>query len=139
MPWVATMSTFRDIIEKTEQYAVDIINGRQETVWDRLFRVFLFLLSRLYRNVTQLRLTLYNKSILKQHELGCTVISVGNLTTGGTGKTPVVELLAGDIGLERSKCSDIVPWLSQQAETLLAAFAWSIVEEKACVPAENRI
>lgn len=95
MPWVATMSTFRDIIEKTEQYAVDIINGRQETVWDRLFRVFLFLLSRLYRNVTQLRLTLYNKSILKQHELGCTVISVGNLTTGGTGKTPVVELLAG--------------------------------------------
>ena len=42
MPWVATMSTFRDIIEKTEQYAVDIINGRQETVWDRLSRYFCF-------------------------------------------------------------------------------------------------
>ncbi len=86
--------SLHDFCEKTEQYVVDIINGRQTNTLDMMFRHFLFVLSRLYRNITQLRLTLYDNSLIKQHELGCTVISVGNLTTGGTGKTPVVELLA---------------------------------------------
>ena len=86
--------SLHDFSEKTEQYVVDIINGRQANTFDKVFKRFLFVLSRLYRNITQLRLTLYDNSLLKQHELGCTVISVGNLTTGGTGKTPVVELLA---------------------------------------------
>ncbi len=83
-----------DFLEKTEQYTVDIINGRNKTIWDRVYRVFLFVLSRLYRNIVQLRINLYNSSILKQQDPGCIVISVGNLTTGGTGKTPVVELLS---------------------------------------------
>ncbi|MBP5674356.1 MAG: tetraacyldisaccharide 4'-kinase [Victivallales bacterium] len=86
--------SLHDFCEKTEQYVVDIINGRQTNAIDRIFRRFLFVLSRLYLNITQLRLALYENSLLKQHELGCTVISVGNLTTGGTGKTPVVELLS---------------------------------------------
>ena len=83
-----------DFLEKTEQYTVDIINGRNKTIWDRLYRVFLFALSRVYRDIVQLRLGMYNSSILKQQDPGCIVISVGNLTTGGTGKTPVVELLS---------------------------------------------
>ncbi|MBP5640993.1 MAG: tetraacyldisaccharide 4'-kinase [Victivallales bacterium] len=83
-----------DFLEKTEQYTVDIINGRNKTIWDRVYRVFLFVLSRLYRNIVQLRLSLYSSSVLKQQDPGCIVISVGNLTTGGTGKTPVVELLS---------------------------------------------
>ena len=83
-----------DFLEKTEQYTVDIINGRNKTVWDRMYRVFLFVLSRAYRNIVQLRLSLYSSSILRQQDPGCMVISVGNLTTGGTGKTPVVELLS---------------------------------------------
>ncbi|HPY91429.1 MAG TPA: tetraacyldisaccharide 4'-kinase, partial [Lentisphaeria bacterium] len=84
----------RDFLEKTEQYAIEIINGRQRSTSDRLFRVLLFLLSRAYRNVVQLRLTLYDNFIIRRQALGCFVISVGNLTVGGTGKTPVVELLA---------------------------------------------
>lgn len=80
--------------ERAEQYTIDIINGRNQTVWDRLYRVFLFFLSRLYLNIVQLRLAMYASSILKQEDPGCIVISVGNLTTGGTGKTPVVELLS---------------------------------------------
>lgn len=83
-----------EYLEKVEQYTVDIINGRNRTVWDRGYRVFLFVLSRLYLNIVQLRLALYSSSVLKQQDPGCIVVSVGNLTTGGTGKTPVVELLS---------------------------------------------
>ncbi len=36
----------------------------------------------------QLRLFLYRKRILRERTLGCLVISIGNLTVGGTGKTP---------------------------------------------------
>src|SRR5207248_1023382 len=39
-------------------------------------------------------LWLYRKRILRAHQLGCLVISIGNLTVGGTGKTPVVEKFA---------------------------------------------
>ena len=86
--------TFRDITERVEQYAVEIINGRKRTWYDQLFRVFLFVLSHIYRFAVQFRIMLYTQSILKRQNLGSFVVSVGNLTAGGTGKTPVVELLA---------------------------------------------
>ena len=119
--------SIRDFLEKTEQYAVEIINGRQRSTSDRLFRVLLFLLSRAYRNVVQLRLTLYDNFIIRRQALGCFVISVGNLTVGGTGKTPVVELLAKTLAargrhvaiLSRGYRSKPRPWLDR----LRAAFA----------------
>jgi tetraacyldisaccharide 4'-kinase len=37
---------------------------------------------------------LFNVGVLRINHVGATVISVGNMTTGGTGKTPIVELIA---------------------------------------------
>ncbi|MBQ7450918.1 tetraacyldisaccharide 4'-kinase [bacterium] len=37
---------------------------------------------------------LYKKNILKSYDTGCRVISIGNLTTGGTGKTPLTAEIA---------------------------------------------
>ena len=51
-------------------------------------------LSRLYAAVVQFRLWLYDHGVLRRYPLGCQVISVGNITAGGTGKTPMVEALA---------------------------------------------
>lgn len=48
----------------------------------------------LYGAIVQLRLWLFDHGILHRYPLGCQVISVGNITAGGTGKTPMVEALA---------------------------------------------
>ena len=60
----------------------------------RLRRFVFWPLSLLYGIVARTRLWLYDKGWLKQKRLNATVISVGNLTTGGTGKTPMVIWLA---------------------------------------------
>ncbi|HEX8070439.1 MAG TPA: tetraacyldisaccharide 4'-kinase [Pyrinomonadaceae bacterium] len=51
-------------------------------------------LSLLYGAVTRARLALYGAGALPVHRLDVPVISVGNITAGGTGKTPLVEWLA---------------------------------------------
>ena len=56
--------------------------------------VMLAPLSALYSAVTRTRLALYRRGVLKTSQLAAPVISVGNITAGGTGKTPLVEYLA---------------------------------------------
>ncbi|MDX9834757.1 MAG: tetraacyldisaccharide 4'-kinase [Desulfobulbus sp.] len=48
----------------------------------------------LYSAVMRLRETCYRRGLFATHRLGVPVISVGNLTVGGTGKTPMVQHLA---------------------------------------------
>ena len=87
--------------DRTERFLVGLIEtperaeGRSRTVKVLLWG--LKQLSRLYRFVIQLRLFLFKRGILRHHTLGCQVISVGNLTVGGTGKTPVVEVFAREL------------------------------------------
>ena len=58
------------------------------------FKIITLPLSILYGLVSTIRNYLYNTSILKPKHLPCKVISVGNITAGGSGKTPAVEFLA---------------------------------------------
>jgi len=51
-------------------------------------------LSELYGVITRARLGLYNRGTFRTSRLDRPVISIGNLTTGGTGKTPLVEWVA---------------------------------------------
>ena len=59
-----------------------------------LMRTLLWPLSVAYAAVVRVRAWLYAQGWLRQRRLKGTVISVGNLTVGGTGKTPMVIWLA---------------------------------------------
>jgi tetraacyldisaccharide 4'-kinase len=53
-----------------------------------------FFFSILYGNIVRLRNYCYETRIIKSRSLGCPVVSIGNITVGGTGKTPMVIMLA---------------------------------------------
>ena len=61
----------------------------------RKYGLFLYPLSLLYGFIVGFRHMLFNLNILRTREFSIPVISVGNITVGGTGKTPHVEYLAG--------------------------------------------
>jgi|ERR1700722_10989226 len=60
----------------------------------RPLRILLWPASKLYGVGVSIRARLYASGLLKQKRLNATVISVGNLSVGGTGKTPLVIWLA---------------------------------------------
>ncbi len=51
-------------------------------------------LSWLYGRVADLRNTLYDKGVFEARDPGARTISIGNITAGGTGKTPLVGYVA---------------------------------------------
>ena len=81
-------------LEAFEQFAIDVILERRYGKRAALLRWFLYVLSWLFRGGVQTRLWLYRHRFLREHSPACLVISIGNLTVGGTGKTPVVEKFA---------------------------------------------
>ncbi len=66
--------------------------GRRNSLW---IGSFLRILSALYGLAVRLRCALYVHVFFKQKKLPQRVISVGNITLGGTGKTPTVMQIAG--------------------------------------------
>src|SRR6266852_4292142 len=81
-------------LENLEQFGIDVVLGRRRGFRASTLRGILYGLSFIYERIVQLRLYLYRKRIFRERTLGCLVISIGNLTVGGTGKTPVVEKFA---------------------------------------------
>lgn len=59
----------------------------------KIFRYILFPISFIYGGITSFRNFLYNKNIFKSSEFDLPIICIGNLSMGGTGKTPHTEYL----------------------------------------------
>jgi len=60
----------------------------------QIFKVFLWILSLFYGIIIGLIKLCYKFKIFRSSRIDCSVISVGNITWGGTGKTPTVEYIA---------------------------------------------
>lgn len=64
-------------------------------------------LSAVYGGITKARLAAYRRGWFSASKLAAPVISVGNLTTGGTGKTPLVEWVCRAIAEELRKTEEV--------------------------------
>jgi tetraacyldisaccharide 4'-kinase len=79
---------------KWKVYLQQAIAQDNPPLWLRLFLTPFSLCAPLYGVLQHSRTQAYRHNLLPSYTLPCKVISVGNLTLGGTGKTPFVALLA---------------------------------------------
>jgi tetraacyldisaccharide 4'-kinase len=85
---------FSSLGEAVAGFAVDVVYGRRKGLGAQLLGAFLLGLSWIFEVLVRLRLWLYRHRLFRDTPLGCKVVVVGNLTVGGTGKTPVVLKMA---------------------------------------------
>src|SRR5471030_1206787 len=88
---------FRIWAENFETFFLEVIFEERRDFRANLTRAFLFGSSRMFEVVVKARRFLYEVRILRDSTLGVQVIAIGNLTLGGTGKTPVVEKFAREL------------------------------------------
>ena len=88
---------FRAWAETIETFVLEVIFEERHDFKARLMRAFLFGSSKIFQVLVKIRRWLYNLRILRDKTLGVQVIAIGNLTVGGTGKTPVVEKFAREL------------------------------------------
>lgn len=96
--WPSGMAPLRN--ESTSSPGVqhrflDLVSGRRRGPWPGLLRLGLRAASLPYGLAVRLRNLAYDRGWKSSHRTGVPVVCVGNLTTGGTGKTPCVEFVAG--------------------------------------------
>jgi tetraacyldisaccharide 4'-kinase len=89
---------FREWQEKVETFFVEVVLGERRGTTATMARAILYVLSKVFLLVAvKARRFLYNVRIVRDSTLGVQVIAIGNLTLGGTGKTPVVEKFAREL------------------------------------------
>src|SRR5216117_3011570 len=89
--------TFRAWSEAIETFFLQVILEERRDKTAAVARFLLFFVSKAFLVVVKLRRFLYDVRLLRDSTLGVQVIAIGNLTVGGTGKTPVVEKFAREL------------------------------------------
>ena len=88
---------FRVWIESLYTFGLEVISGERRDFKAKSMRAILFGGSKVYQVGVEIHRWLINVRVLRDKTLGVQVITIGNLTVGGTGKTPVVEKFAREL------------------------------------------
>lgn len=83
--------------EAIQIYLYQMVQGERGGLIASALLAVLRSISVLYGLGVSVKLSLYRSGLLKRHKLPCKVISLGNVTVGGTGKTPTAQRLAAII------------------------------------------
>ena len=85
-------------IENLKTYFSDILHSKEvHGISMHLLMAVLYIFSLIYEQLVNLKLLAYKIGLSGKESLNCYVISLGNITVGGTGKTPTAQRLARDI------------------------------------------
>ena len=91
--------------DELEEWVTEVIFNRAHGFRAWFMRCILRIVSWVFYIIVRVRLLLFRRRLRTVHYLGTFVVSVGNITAGGTGKTPVVELLARTLAARGRKCA----------------------------------
>ncbi len=85
-------------VENFQTYFIHLVHNKEtKGPLLHLLMAVLYVFSVIYSQLVNLKLAGYKVGFFKQKKLACYVISLGNITVGGTGKTPTAQCLARDI------------------------------------------
>ncbi len=92
-------------MDEFAEWGTEVVFGRAKGFRAWMMRCALRIASFAFYALIKTRLFLFRRRIKTVHYLGTFVVSVGNITAGGTGKTPVVELLSRTLAERGRKCA----------------------------------
>jgi tetraacyldisaccharide 4'-kinase len=127
------------MLEKAQQYLLDVVEERRQSRTAVVVKALLNAASKLYYLAVQARVRLFRGGILRSHSLGVTVISVGNITMGGTGKTPVVEMLAAKLNEGGRKVAILTRGYKRKTPLFKRLLHYSLADEPKVVSDGTRL
>lgn len=92
-------------MEEFAEWGTEVVFGRARGFRAWMLCCVLRFASLFFYLLVKTRLFLFRSHLKTVHYLGTFVVSVGNITAGGTGKTPVVELLSKTLAARGRKCA----------------------------------
>lgn len=92
-------------MDEFAEWGTEVVFGRARGFRAWLLKCALRFASFFFYILIKTRLFLFRRRLKTVHYLGTFVVSVGNITAGGTGKTPVVEFLSRTLAARGRKCA----------------------------------
>ena len=111
------------------------VHGQQNPFLPPFPRPAAALLKHLYAAIVTLRNALYTRGIFQTRRLPCTVISVGNIVVGGTGKTPAVIAIAKQLQADGVRVAILLRGYKRQSREKITIVTDG--EQRFCTAAES--